>query len=320
MKTLAALCLAILPLHAGVNATVSADGSATFRSVQEAINGAPQNTSAENPWTILVKPGRYNEVVYIQREKRFVRLVGEDPATTIITHHLHAKLTGPDGKEIGTFRTATVQVDANDFIFENLTLENSAGPIAQALAIRIDGDRVAFRNCRFLGFQDTILTNRGRHYFEGCSITGAVDFIFGGGTAFFERCTIRLTRDGYITAASTPAEQAHGLVFSNCVIEAEKPGIKMYLGRPWRPHSHTVFLNTSMDGSIRPEGWHNWGKPETEATARYGEFGTSGPGANPGKRVAWARQLTAEDAAKLTTQAVLGGSDGWDPVAGRIAR
>jgi pectinesterase len=313
MNYLTALLVALSPLHAGVDATVSADGGATFRTVQEAINAVPQNTSADKPWTILVKPGRYNEVVYIQQEKRFVRLVGEDPAETVITHHLHAKLTGPDGKEIGTFRTATVQVDANDFIFENLTFENSAGPVAQALAIRIDGDRVAFRNCNFLGFQDTVLTNRGRHYFENCSITGAVDFIFGGATAFFEKCNIRLTRDGYITAASTPAEQAHGLVFSNCAIVAEKPGIKMYLGRPWRPHSHTVFLNTTMDGSIRPEGWHNWGKPESETTARYGEFRSKGPGGKPEKRVAWARQLSEEEASGLTVSAVLGGSDGWVP-------
>ena len=314
MKIQTILLLSTLHAFAAPDAIVSADGSASYRTVQEAINAVPQNTSAKDPWTILIKPGAYNEVVYIQHEKRHVHLIGEDAAKTIITHNLHAKMTGPDGKEIGTFRTPTVQFDADDFTCERITFENSAGPVAQALAIRIDGDRIAFRDCRFLGFQDTILTNRGRHYFENCTITGAVDFIFGAGTAFFEECKIVLTRDGYITAASTPAGQPHGLVFSNCTIESAKPGIRAYLGRPWRPHAHTVFLNTRMEG-VRPEGWHNWGKRENESTARYAEFKSTGPGATPSKRVDWARQLTADEVAALTAGAVLAGDDGWDPAA-----
>lgn len=313
MKFLAALLLSVLPMQAAPDAIVASDGSGAFRTVQEAIDAAPRTTGPERPWKIFVKSGTYHEVVYIQHEKRFVHLIGEDPANTVITHGLHAKLPGPDGREIGTFRTATVQVDADDFTFENITFENSAGPVSQALAIRIDGDRVALHRCRFLGFQDTLLTNRGRHYFEDCSITGAVDFIFGAGTAFFERCKIHVTRNGYITAASTPADHQHGLIFSHCVIEADKPGIQTYLGRPWRPHAHTVFLHTTMDASVRPEAWENWRNPANEATARYAEFQTSGPGANPQKRASWSRQLSDREAAELTAERVLAGNDGWTP-------
>lgn len=290
-------------------AVVSTRGDGDFKTVQEAINKAPQTTSADKPWTILVKPGTYKELILVQREKRFVRLVGEDPKTTVITYGVFASMKGPDGLDIGTFRTPTVLIDADDFTIEKLTLENSAGPVGQALAVRVDGDRVTFRDCIFNGHQDTILVNRGRQYFENCTITGTVDFIFGGATAWFERCTLHCLRDGYITAASTPAETPYGFVFSNCTITAS-PGVKIYLGRPWRPHAGTIFLNTRMPDGIRPEGWHNWDKPEREQTARYSEFGSTGPGTNPGQRVKWARPMDAKQAGELTVSHVFGG---WTP-------
>lgn len=292
------------------DAIVSPDGSAPFTTVQEAINKVPQTTTAENPWAILVKPGTYKELVHIQREKRFVRLIGEDPATTVITYNLFASMKGPDGKDIGTFRTPSVLIDADDFTVENLTLKNSAGPVGQALAVRVDGDRVTFRNCRFLGHQDTILLNRGRQYFENCTITGTVDFIFGGATAWFERCTLNCLRDGYITAASTPAEAPYGFVFSNCSITAANPGLKVYLGRPWRPFASTLFLNTRMEDCIRPEGWHNWGQPDREKTTRYSEFNSTGPGADTSARVSWTRKTDPSQAADLKPEKVL---SGWLP-------
>lgn len=301
-------CTSIVP--AAPDAVVSPDGSAAYITVQDAINKVPQITTADKPWTILVKPGIYKELVHIQREKRFVRLVGEDPLTTVITCNLHASMKGPDGKDIGTFRTPSVLIDADDFTVENLTLENAAGPVGQALALRVDGDRVTFRNCRFLGHQDTILLNRGRQYFEGCFITGTVDFIFGGATAWFERCTLHCLRDGYITAASTPAEVPYGFVFANGSITAATPGLKVYLGRPWRPYAGTLFLNTRMDECIRPEGWHNWGDPDREKTTRYSEINSTGPGGSSVKRVPWARQIDPAKAADISPGNVL---SGWTP-------
>jgi len=159
-----------------------------------------------------------------------------------------------------------------------------------------------------------VLVNRGRHYFEDCYIEGHVDFIFGGATAYFERCHLHCLRDGYITAASTPPTQPYGLIFRHCRITGE-PGVRTYLGRPWRPHAMTVFLNTFMSEVVRPEGWHNWGDPAREKTVRYAEHGNHGPGANRALRVPWARWLSAEEAASLTPTHVLSGSDGWAPAA-----
>ena len=288
--------------------SVAADGSGDFASVQEAIMAAPTGT-AERPSLIRIRPGTYRELLYVQREKRFLRLVGQDPRTTIITYDLDAKRPGPDGKPMGTFRTATAHIDADDFAAQDLTFENGAGPVGQALAVRLDGDRLVFRRCRFLGWQDTILANRGRHYFEGCEIAGHVDFIVGSAIAWFESCRISCLGHGYITGASTPQEQAFGFVFSRCRISAERPDVRTYLGRPWRDHAAVVFLGCEMDAVVRPEGWHNWDKPEREATVRYAEGGSHGPGAAAAQRVTWARRLTRAEAAALTVDRVLGAGD-----------
>ncbi len=302
------------------DATVAPNGDGQFKSVQDAINAAPQTTSRTRPWVIHIKPGVYKELIYVQREKRFITLVGDDAAKTILTYNLNANMLGPDGKIIGTFRTASTMIDADDFTAENLTFENSAGPVGQALAIRIEGDRVAFRNCRFLGWQDTILANRGRHYFQDCYIAGHVDFIFGGATAFFERCHIHCLRNGYITAASTPIEQPFGFVFSHCKITGETAEVKTYLGRPWRDFASVVYLNTEMSDVVRPVGWHNWDKPAREKTSRYAEYRSAGPGARKDARVSWARQLSATEARGITAEKVLGGADRWNPQAGKKTR
>jgi pectinesterase len=301
------------------DAVVALDGSGQYTSVQAAISAAPMGRDpAARPWVILVKPGVYRERVYVQRERGDMLLLGEDAARTVITFDLNAGMPGPDGKPIGTFRTPTMQIDADGFSAANLTFANSSGPVGQALALRVDGDRVAFEKCRFLGWQDTILVNRGRQVFWDCYIEGHVDFIFGAATAYFDHCNIYCLRKGYITAASTPAGAAHGMVFSDCRITGAD-GVKTYLGRPWRNYAQVVFLRTSMSSVVRPEGWFDWNKPEAHKTVFYGEFASTGPGADASARVPWARQLTAPEAGALTLQRVVGGSDGWNPMPGILA-
>jgi pectinesterase len=258
----------------------------------------------------------YRERIYVQREKRFVSLVGADPLRTTITFNLKASDTGPDARPIGTYRTPTVTIDADDFAIENLTIENASGPGSQALALRVDGDRLVVRNSRLLGWQDTLFVDRGRQYFEDTLIAGHVDFIFGGATAFFERCRLHVWRDGYITAASTPPEVPYGFVFDNSRITGASPGVRAYLGRPWRGYAQVTWLRTQMSAVVRPQGWHNWDSPAREKTTRYEEFGSQGDGA-AGARVGWAHPLTSSAAAAYTVTRVLSGADRWDPRAVR---
>ncbi|HEU5396025.1 MAG TPA: pectinesterase family protein [Verrucomicrobiae bacterium] len=299
-------------LFAETDLEVAQDGSAKFKSVQAAIMSAPGPGTRDNPVVIHIKPGTYKELIYIQREKTYFKLIGESPTNTILSFNLYAGLTNYDGKPIGTFKTPTATIDADNFTAENLTFENSAGPIGQALALRVDGDRAAFFNCRILGWQDTVFLNRGRQYFDGCYICGHVDFIFGGATAWFQDCEIHALRGGYLTAASTPGDAPYGFVFSHCKITGE-PGVTALLGRPWRPYASTIYLNCEMSDVVRPIGWSDWGKPEAHHTIRYAEFNSTGPGADPTNRPSWTKQLTKSEAKKITVNRVLGGTDGWEP-------
>jgi len=299
--------------HAKPDAIVAADGTGDYKTVQEAIAASPRMSSPASPWTILVKPGAYRERVYIQREKRGVHLVGENAAATVITCNIGARMTGPDGKELGTFRTPVVQIDADDFTMENITVENHGE--GHALTIRVDGDRAVFRGCRFVGLSDAVFLNRGRQYFENCFITGAGDFIFGGATAWFENCGINCAASGHITAASTPKESAHGFVFDHCRVTGAKPGVKTYLGRPWRQYASVVFMNSELAACVAPEGWYKWHVDNPAATVRYAEQGNTGPGAALDKRVSWSRSLTPAEAAALTIPAILAGADNWNPAA-----
>jgi pectinesterase len=290
--------------HTQTDITVATDGSGQFKSVQAAIMSVPSG-SVTNPVIIHIKPGTYHELIYLQREKSYFKLVGENATNTILTFGLYAGMTNLDGKPLGTFKTPSTTIDADNFTAENITFENSAGPVGQALAIRVDGDHAIFRNCRFLGWQDTILLNRGRQYFENCYIEGHVDFIFGAATAWFEKCHIHCLGTGYITAASTPQGQAFGFIFSHCQIDGE-PGVQTYLGRPWRLYANTIYMNCEMSGVIRPEGWFDWKNPQAHQTARYEEFNSTGPGGNPKGRVDWSKQLTPSEAGRIKARKVFG--------------
>ena len=291
-------------------AVVAQDGSGQFRTIQEAVARIATGTP-ERPATIYVRRGVYRELVYVQREKRHVRLIGEDPEETVLVYGLHAGMKGLDGAPIGTFRTATLHLDADDFTVENLTIRNDAGPVGQALAVAVHGDRVLFRNSRLLGHQDTLFLNRGRHYFTNCTVEGTTDFVFGGATAWFEGCELRALASSYVTAAATPPEAEFGFVFHRCRVTVAA-GEQSYLGRPWRDHAATLFLRSELGAGIRAEGWHNWDRPWSEATSRFAEHRNTGAGAagTAGSRVTWSRELTAAEAERITPVTVLGG---WDP-------
>jgi pectinesterase len=320
-KTLTTVCL-ILSLLCGCNKgsqtavsarriIVASDGSGQYTSVQAAVDAIEQGNNT--PIVIDIRPGTYKERIKVPSGKRFVRFEGKNAETTILTFDLHANIPGDDGKPIGTFRTPSTTIEADDFTADNITFANTAGPQGQALAISVLGDRAVFRNCRFIGWQDTLFTQAGRHYYRGCYIEGRTDFIFGGGTDYFDNCHIYCIGKSYLTAASTPIDQQWGFVFVNCKITSKTSQDKTYLGRPWRDYAAVMFINTWMDEGVRPEGWHNWNKPEREKTSRYYEYGSTGPGANTQARVAWAHTLTKDEATTVTTKKVLGGQDGWNP-------
>jgi polygalacturonase/pectin methylesterase-like acyl-CoA thioesterase len=291
--------------------TVAADGSGDFSTVQGAINAAPDEPQGGTPFLVHLKPGTYHEIITVPAQKGAMTMEGDNAATTIITGSNAAATLDANGLPLGTFRSATAFIQADGFTARNVTFQNSFGRGSQALAISVTGDRAAFHSCRFIGWQDTILTLQGREYYDSCYIAGAVDFIFGAATAWFQNCEIHCVSSGYITAASTPQNHSYGYVFSNCTIAGDA-GVSSFLGRPWRPYAAVTFLNAKMSEVIRPDGWKQWTNIEKPDSVRYAEFQSSGAGANPTARVPWSRQLSAGDAAAITPAAVLGD---WTPAA-----
>ncbi len=324
---------------------IAQDGSGDFTTIGEALSSlSPDNASEQ---ILYIHKGIYKEQITVSIP--YVTFIGESAGETILTYDLYARMKMEDGGKRGTFRSYSCFIDTHDFTAKNLTFENSSGPgslVGQALALYVDGDRIAFENCRFLGYQDTLFTGPlppkekepggfvgpkefaprivGRQYYKNCYIEGEVDFIFGSAVAYFEHCEIfskcreGLSEEadpihGYVTAASTPEGASYGYVFESCRLTGNCPPHSVYLGRPWREFAKTVFLRCYLGDHIRPEGWHDWNKEIAHTTAYYGEYESYGPGAAPESRADWTHQLKKDDLAAYTKEAVLSGSDHWRP-------
>ena len=307
------------------DAVVSSGDSKAFTTVQAAIAAAPDDGS--QPFRILVKPGTYQGQFLVPKEKKHIRLIGDDVTNTILAFAFNVfetnGVTNPKFKGIGTV------VQGDDFRADNLTFQNTSGDHGQALALRVIGDRAVLDHCRMLGWQDTLRLDDGRDYLTNCYIEGRVDFIYGSAAAVFDRCEIHSKNGGFVTAANTPQGKPFGFVFMNCKLTGDpnpwvnptnttpvsKPAKNptVDLGRPWRPYASVTYLNCWLGDHISPKGWNNWGNVTNETTARYAEYRSTGPGANPEQRVKWSKQLTDDEAKKLTVENILAGSDGWHP-------
>ncbi len=296
---------------------VAQDGSGNFKTIQDAVNAC--RDYAERQYVIVVRNGEYREKLEIPAWKTHISIVGENVDSTIIVYDDYSGRIGRDGKKISTFTSFTCKVAGNNILFENMTFLNAAGRVGQAVALHVEGDRCVFRHCKLIGNQDTLLASgeTSRQYYVDCAIEGTTDFVFGAATAVFDHCTIISKKDSYITAASTPPDRPYGFVFLDCRLIADSAGRLVYLGRPWRLYAYTAFVNCWMGNHIRSEGWHNWNKPAADSCARYFEFRSTGPGADPAKRVPWSHQLTQAEAAAFTAGSILKGNDNWDPTAVR---
>ena len=283
--------------------TVAPDGSGDYTSIQKAIDNC--KSFPDKRITIYIKNGIYKEKVIVPSCNPGISFIGESVENTIITFGDYFDKINRGRNS--TFYTYTLLVIADDFYAENLTIENSAGPVGQAIALYVKGDRCVFRNCRISGNQDTLFTDglNSREYFEGCFIEGTTDFIFGPATVVFRNCTIHSKKNSYITAASTPEGKTFGYVFLECKLTAAEGIDKVFLGRPWRDYAKVVFKNCEMGNHILPEGWSTWSGTERDKTAFYAEYENTGPGSETSKRVPWSHQLSKKQARKYTVEYIL---------------
>ena len=313
---------------AGTSVVVAKDGSGNFTTVQAAIDAAPTNSST--PYIIYIKNGIYKEKIVIESNKTFIHLIGESAANTILTYDDYSGKAMPGGGTFGTSNSASVHVKGADFMAMNITFENTTGDNPQALAINVQAERAAFKNCRFLGGQDTVLTNGSgnKQYYKGCYIDGVVDFIFGDARAVFDDCIVyaKSRQDGlggsYITAANTKSDQTYGYVFRNCILPSNTGFTQYVLGRPWQNSSSSnprsapkvVFLNTVMgDNQVKPEGWSIWDAGTVTSEIYYGEYKSkkyNGTLVDVSQRVAWSFQLSDAEANAYTNANLF---ESWNP-------
>ena len=305
------LCFSLLSANAKkYDFIVDATGKGNYKTIKEAFDAVPDFRKATT--TIFIKNGIYKEKLVLAGSKKMVKIIGESLDKTIITYDDYADKKNIFGEEKGTSGSASFYVYGDDFTAENITFQNSSGPVGQAVAVQVIGDKAHFKNCRFLGFQDTLYTYGygSRQFYENCYIEGATDFIFGSATSVFKNCEIYCKKGGmYITAASTPDSTKYGYVFIDCEIKGEN-GASYFLGRPWRPYAKVIFINSNLGAFIKPEGWDPWGKESNKQTAFYAEYQNKGLGFKPDERVKWSRQLTSEEIKSYTLENIF---RGWKP-------
>jgi pectin methylesterase-like acyl-CoA thioesterase len=305
--------------------------AAQFKTVQAAVDAAPEQGSI-----IHIAPGRYYEKIAIARNGIALLGAGTTPEKVVLIYDDGARFVG------GTGKSGSVSVSGDDFVAENLTIQNDFERThdrkeegSQAVALLLTGDRAVLRNVRILGYQDTLYASSkfchapqdaaedkpchaSRQLFSDCYIEGHVDFIFGDAKAVFDRCEIHAVAspEAMLTAQSRlyPGEDS-GYLFLHCTITSA-PGVgKLVLGRPWRGYATVYWVDSTLKGArLDPAGWQEWaGKL---ATSSYGEYHTiyaDGTAADTSARIAPSRQLSAAEARKLTAAAWLAGPDGWNP-------
>jgi pectin methylesterase-like acyl-CoA thioesterase len=327
------------------DAVVAADGTGDYTTVQAAIDAAPQNLGY--PYLIFVKNGTYDELVTVSSSQTNIHLIGQDKEKTIITHYIMCDTpdkpgsnSNPNDPNYG--RHAVVEIGGEDFYTENISYENSYGVSTQngpmALAMRTNGDRFAFYNCKFRSFQDTWETSThledDRTYVKDCHIEGAVDYFYGGGNAFLEGCTMYNVRKGSVIVAPCHRNATYGYVFSNCIIDGNELAHSgnTNLGRPWHNNPKTVYINTTAKVNISPTGWNNMGA----IPALFAEYNTMDADGNPvdlsNRRTEYTYTdgtdslgnpikvtgsckavLTADEVSKYTYENVMSGDDHWNP-------
>ncbi len=334
------------------DALVARDGTGQYSSIQAAINAAPAGRTSA--WRIYIKQGKYVEPVIIPSNKPFIQLIGERMAETILSYDNYSGKANPAGGTFGTSTCGTLIINAPDVMVMNLSIENATGyginanaavPAPgdgpQAVAVYTTSDRVVFYNCRMNSGQDTYYGGNAkgtRVYVKHSYIDGNTDFIFGSSTIIFDTCVIyprtRLDNGsgGYVTATNTKAESAYGYVFRDCRITQNRGTTLYTLGRPWqndastadaaKSRNKTVFLNSRMGASIRPEGWSTWDAGTNTSYITYGEYNTrnhNGTVKDVSGRVSWSRQLTATEAVKyyhndtVFMNADIPAKAAWDP-------
>jgi pectin methylesterase-like acyl-CoA thioesterase len=316
---------------------VAADGAGDFCTVQGAIDYVPAGNTT--PVTITVAVGTYREIVEIP-SKHNITVRGQDRTGSVISYANNATLQIPPGTttSAGTKFRAMFGIDtSNDIVIENITLWNPSPQLSsngQSETLRSESsNRIIVRNATIKGLQDTLLLS-GQVYIANSLIEGNVDFIWGNGVVYFDRCEIKdVTRKGY-TVQARNGSGAFGYTFVDCNLTSD-PGITGHLlartdKNNMMPASQVAYVNCTLGPHIDPVGWlidgyarpvgdagvpdggPNWGLTGLRF-AEYRSVDPSGALIDVSQRIPESKQLSDAEAAQLRDPAYVFG--GWNPKA-----
>ncbi|CAK7340527.1 unnamed protein product [Dovyalis caffra] len=283
---------------------VDQSGKGNFRTIQAAIDSIPTNNYQ---WIkVYINPGTYTEQVTIPVEKPCIFLEGQSRSLATITYSAHERTDLSP-----TFTSRPSNIVAKGITFKNsynrqLMQKNYKGDtlpgVVPAISAAIYGDKSAFYDCAFLGFQDTLWDAVGRHHFSNCYIEGA-------------GCEINVTGDGFITAQGRefPYENS-GFVFSRCIVSGLQ-GFRAYLGRAYRPYATVIFRETILSDVVEPFGWDAWIYKGHEGNFTFAEVDCKGPGSDTSKRVPWEKKLDARPLEKFSKSSFID-QDGYEKSSG----
>ncbi|XP_076925641.1 putative pectinesterase/pectinesterase inhibitor 24 [Bidens hawaiensis] len=297
---------------------VAKDGSGKYKKISDALKAVPDKSKKR--FVIYVKKGVYFENVRVEKPKWNVMMIGDGMDSTIVSGSKNVV----DGTP--TFQSATFAVFGKGFIARDMGFRNTAGAIKhQAVALMSTADQSTFYRCRIDAFQDSLYAHSNRQFYKECNIYGTVDFIFGNSAVVLQNCNILPRRpmtgqQNTITAQGRfDPNQNTGISIHNCNISpfGNLSDIHTFLGRPWKNHSTTVYINNKMNGFIDPKGWMPWVGTSAPSTIFYAEFGNTGAGAVTKNRVKWKglKFITSKQASKFTVKSFIHG-DKWIKDAG----
>nr|PNR54392.1 hypothetical protein PHYPA_008069 [Physcomitrium patens] len=310
--------IGVLPKPTGKpkKVVVSQDGKGDFKTINEALDSIPLKSTHRT--IIHIRAGVYKEKIVINETKHYITFLGDGMNKTVITWNDTAGDFDDQDVLLKTYRSATVGISSEWFIAKGVTFVNTAPSppagaiLRQAVALRVTGDRAAFYNCSFYGYQDTLYDHRGRHYFENCYIQGSIDFIFGNGRSLYRSCKLHVVADtfGSLTAQKRNETKMHtGFSFVDCHVDGT--GI-IYLGRAWGNFSRTVYSYTYFSDIIYGPGWSDFGFPQRQQQVLFGQYHCYGPGASSPERVPWAKYLSPEEVKPFLSVGFINGKK-WLP-------
>ncbi|KAE8715979.1 putative pectinesterase 49 [Hibiscus syriacus] len=273
---------------------VRKSGGGDFNTITKAVESVPRGNSKRV--IISIGSGTYKEKITVPRDKPFITFLGDPKSMPTLTFDGTAR-------QYGTVDSATLITLSSYFVGAYLNIVNSSpmpsgNPGAQAVALRVSGDRSAFYNCKMVGFQDTVCDDRGNHFFKDCNIKGTVDFIFGSGTSLYLGTEIFIENDPRLTVITAQARESSsektGYSFVHGKITGAAKGT--FLGRAWKSSPRVVYSYTDMSKVVVPSGWSSEMQPERAKTVFYGEYKCTGEGAKLNKRVVFVKKLTDNEA------------------------